>query len=49
MPGTVLATADAVAERGKLRRELGRLDAVCLLITAVVVMDTVRPNLSIFD
>ena len=41
VPGTVLATADAVAERGKLRRELGRLDAVCLLVAAMVVMDTV--------
>jgi len=27
-------------ERSKLRRELGRLDAVCLLIAAIVVMDT---------
>jgi glutamate:GABA antiporter len=28
------------AERSKLRRELGRLDAVCLLIAAIVVLDT---------
>jgi len=28
------------AERSKLRRELGRLDAVCLLISAIVVLDT---------
>jgi glutamate:GABA antiporter len=27
-------------ERSKLRRELGRLDAVCLLIAAIVVLDT---------
>jgi hypothetical protein len=30
----------SVAERSKLRRELGRLDAVCLLIAAIVVLDT---------
>jgi amino acid transporter len=40
-----LAPGDAVAsrsraERSKLRRELGRLDAVCLLIAAIVVLDT---------
>jgi hypothetical protein len=29
-----------VSERSKLRRELGRLDAVCLLIAAIVVLDT---------
>jgi amino acid transporter len=28
------------AERSKLRRELGRLDAICLLIAAIVVLDT---------
>jgi len=28
------------AERSKLRRELGRLDAVCLLIAAIVALDT---------
>ena len=28
------------AERAKLRRELGRLDAICLLIAAIVVLDT---------
>jgi glutamate:GABA antiporter len=28
------------AERSKLRRELGRLDAICLLIAALVVLDT---------
>jgi hypothetical protein len=28
------------AERSKLRRELGRLDAVCMLIAAIVVLDT---------
>jgi lysine decarboxylase len=28
------------AERSKLRRELGRLDAVCLLVAAIVVLDT---------
>ena len=27
-------------EHSKLRRELGRLDAVCLLIAAIVVLDT---------
>jgi amino acid transporter len=27
-------------ERSKLRRELGRLDAICLLIAAIVVLDT---------
>jgi arginine/lysine/ornithine decarboxylase/amino acid transporter len=30
----------SLAERSKLRRELGRLDAVCLLIAAIVVLDT---------
>ena len=30
----------SAAERSKLRRELGRLDAVCLLIAAIVVLDT---------
>jgi glutamate:GABA antiporter len=30
----------SVAERSKLRRELGRLDAACLLIAAIVVLDT---------
>jgi amino acid transporter len=41
-----LATDDATvarrsrAERSKLRRELGRLDAICLLISAIVVLDT---------
>jgi glutamate:GABA antiporter len=41
-----LATDDAAVarrsrtERSKLRRELGRLDAVCLLISAIVVLDT---------
>ena len=40
-----LASGDAVAsrsraERSKLHRELGRLDAVCLLIAAIVVLDT---------
>ena len=29
-----------ISERSKLRRELGRLDAVCLLIAAIVVLDT---------
>jgi hypothetical protein len=28
------------AERSRLRRELGRLDAVCLLVAAIVVLDT---------
>jgi amino acid transporter len=32
--------ASAAVERGKLRRELGRFDAVCLLIAAIVVLDT---------
>jgi glutamate:GABA antiporter len=27
-------------ERSRLRRELGRLDAVCLLVAAIVVLDT---------
>ena len=30
----------SVAERSKLRRELGRLDAICLLIAAIVALDT---------
>jgi amino acid transporter len=32
--------ASAAVERGKLRRELGRFDTVCLLIAAIVVLDT---------
>jgi glutamate:GABA antiporter len=35
-----LAPDAAIAERSKLRRELGRLDAICLLIAAIVVLDT---------
>jgi glutamate:GABA antiporter len=38
-PGDAVASRSRV-ERPKLRRELGRLDAVCLLIAAIVVLDT---------
>ena len=38
-PDAVAARRSRV-ERSKLRRELGRLDAVCLLIAAIVVLDT---------
>jgi amino acid transporter len=34
------ATQRSLVERSKLRRELGRLDAICLLIAAIVVLDT---------
>jgi amino acid transporter len=34
------AASRSRVERSKLRRELGRLDAVCLLIAAIVVLDT---------
>jgi amino acid transporter len=40
-PPRQLPTADpSQRERSKLRRELGRLDTVCLLIAAIVVLDT---------
>jgi amino acid transporter len=39
-PDAAAIARRSVAERSKLRRELGRLDAVCLLIAAVVVLDT---------
>jgi glutamate:GABA antiporter len=35
-----VATQRSLVERSKLRRELGRLDAICLLIAAIVVLDT---------
>jgi amino acid transporter len=38
VPGGVAGRS--LAERSKLRRELGRLDTVCLLIAAIVVLDT---------
>jgi hypothetical protein len=39
-PATVVGVERWRRERSKLRRELGRLDAVCLLIAAIVVLDT---------
>jgi amino acid transporter len=39
-PDDVAVARRSRAERSKLRRELGRLDAVCLLIAAIVVLDT---------
>jgi glutamate:GABA antiporter len=39
-PHDAVAIQRSRAERSKLRRELGRLDAVCLLIAAIVVLDT---------
>jgi glutamate:GABA antiporter len=33
-------TERSLVERSKLRRELGRLDAVCLLVAAIVILDT---------
>jgi hypothetical protein len=38
-----VATQRSLVERSKLRRELGRLDAICLLIAAIVVLDTLGP------
>jgi glutamate:GABA antiporter len=35
-----VATRRSLVERSKLRRELGRLAAICLLIAAIVVLDT---------
>ena len=39
-PASAAADRRSRLERSKLRRELGRLDAVCLLIAAIVVLDT---------
>ena len=39
-PDAVAITQRSRAERSKLRPELGRLDAICLLIAAIVVLDT---------